>query len=372
MKGIRHMGQDDQDRRFGQRRANGLATGCLVVFLSVASTVCGQSGGIAAAYVQGDSIWTSAFENAAKPSIDPSFHDPSFTGAPDWVLIERRDFRGRRQAVYRLLTTGYRDAQTPLRWHLACDALWVAGQKAYSRRTPPGLRVPLSKLESFDRDLKAMERNPNRDMSELVAARLKSINNGEPRNRDDENPAIRYLWPMFPWTYLDGTHDLQFDVLPTSHDSCIVFYRLGSEIRAYNAKGEAEYKEVDHFDVDFKEWFRVFGITRAWYFLTESGMLYEVKKDINKKQSPRMIWGKTDSPIIAAVTDVDAGNTFFATAPPQTGLTKILRLEKDGGITELGFDSAKLKPIDASKPLEACIPFVQFLHAEGLLGKKKP
>ena len=363
MKGIRHMA----------RRTDPLTALGIALTFAVPPGAPAQNGGIATAYIQNGRIWTCAYETSAGPH-----HDNAIGGAPDWVIVEQRDVNGRKLVTYRLLTMGFRDARTPLRWHLAYDALWVAGQKAHSRRTPPGLRVPLDKLESFDRDLKsfigshASRGNPQNDAAEKVAARPKSIGSGALRGKDDADPAIRYLWPMFPWTYLDGyAADLTFDVLPTSPDSCRVLYRIGPEIKVYESNGLEEFKEVNHFEVDFKEWFRVFGSRDAVILVTHSGKVYLAKRG-GAKILLQALWNDPIRPVVAAVVDVASDTTYLLAQAVPRAQSKYIRLDKDGRLTEKFIDPAKLKPFRGDKPLEACVPFAQYLFAEGLLTEKRP
>jgi hypothetical protein len=314
-----------------------------ILLFALAPVAAGQSHAIAVAYVAKDNVYTCAFESGIGPKQQWGM------GTQEWVKTQRWNLEGRKSGSYRLEMLAYRDVDTPLRWHIAHDCLWVMGQAVNSRATPPGLRVSLSELPLFDSE------NPRAS----VANKLDTY------------------WGAFPTAYLDGfvppkEVELTFDILPTSKESCLLFYQYKSEIRMYEGKGGSlEYKEMDRFQVGFQEWFRVFGTRDAVIFVTHSGKVYLAKRG-GEKTIVRELWNDPIRPVVAAVVDVASNTTFLlAQAVPQAR-SKWIRLDKDGRLTEKFIDPARLKRLQADKPLEACVPFAQYLFAEGLILETKP
>jgi hypothetical protein len=89
--------------------------------------------------------------------------------------------------------------------------------------------------------------------------------------------------------------------------------------------------------------------------------------------SAKTLWDNGDWPVVAAVVDVATDKTFFlAQETAIDGGRKCLWVDKDERLTEKVIDAAKMGRMPFGRPLETCLPFVQYLRSEGLLADKEP
>jgi hypothetical protein len=306
------------------------------------------------------------------------FDDGGSILVPDTAKLEKRNLEGRLTATYRIPLHILRP-DFGFRWHIGGDCVWATGQGA-TVHLDSALRVPLRELNVYDSNIP-----PRPGGSKPTAV---------PRSQ------MIHLWNLSPASDLpaagigisrisDGIPKYQppgevcYDIIPTSEESCVLFVLNDRQMRVFEGNGRVghksvvfgygpQYKQLSRFQVGFQKPFWVFGNRDTFIFITKSRKMYLAKRG-GAPDSVKVLWKNGDWPVVAAVVDVAADTTFFlAQETAVGGGRKCLRVDKDGQLAETVVDPMKMKRLPFSRPLETCVPFAQYLHAEGLLTEKRP
>jgi hypothetical protein len=290
-------------------------------------------------------------------------------GAIDWVRLEKWDRSGQTLARYKIASISFRNTDTPLRWRIAHGCYWMMNQEA-NWSPLPALSVPLAHLRVYD------PTNPERKDPE--------------KRKLFSDLDFNHNWGLSPVNDIaSGIHvsrmeggfvslqinEVCFDLLPTSTNSGLLFVLHNSHMRTYAGKARDPspgsigrvvlYEELGLFKVDFQEPFWVFGDRDTYVFVTRSGRVYLAKRG-GKIHSTQLLWKEADRPVVAAIGDVPTSTTFLLAYAPR-GLSKCLRLDKGGNMTQRVIDPGKLKPVRSDDTLGGCWPFAQYLISEGMI-----
>jgi hypothetical protein len=341
-------------------------TATYLVFAAAAQARPDELGGrLRVGYIDADSVYICKFDGG--------------NGATDWIRLEKWRLPGRIPAGYRMAIGSYRDADTQLRWHIAHNCFWVIGQEA-ARITDPALRVPLAHLSIYDPN------NPERkDAKKQEAMSDLSFTHEWQVYPVSEFAASIHVNRMEGGSVRLRKNEVCYDLLPTAQDSCLLFVLNESRMTTFKGKGEeapkgatgyvVRYEEMDRFNVGFQEPFLVFGDRDTYVFVTHSGRVY-LSKPGGQRRSAEPISKDDARRVVAVIGDVANGATYLLAraAPGHLAMSKCLRLDKEGRLTQWVIDPAKLKPVpsDEDNPLDVCLPFARYLLSEGKLTDKRP
>jgi hypothetical protein len=127
-----------------------------------------------------------------------------------------------------------------------------------------------------------------------------------------------------------------------------------------------EVKNLEVFKSPFTENFYAFVCKEDYYFVTESGELYQAPqaKDGEKSRTVKALWNDAKRPIVAVIEDADHDKVWLFAKDKTAGAKRDLYFEMKSTIETESFDPAKLRPVDVQGRAKLLLEYLPLIRKD--------
>jgi hypothetical protein len=171
--------------------------------------------------------------------------------------------------------------------------------------------------------------------------------------------------PGAPWPLID--RHVAFGAVPTSITTCKCYFLLKKARKVEVWDNQDMQRTLETFDSVFAEDFYFFFRKNDYFFVTESGKLYQAppRKQGEKERKMRPLWTDVDRPPIVAILE-DADNDrvwLFAKDKSRDGKNGVY-FEMKATLKPQAFDHAKLPTVNVEGRARILLEFLPLIRSE--------